>query len=72
MELNSVVRSDKVFFERFILFYLHRQSDYLGSNNGEGWEFFSSTPWPNRFWGPQSLLYNGYQGLLHGGKAVGA
>jgi hypothetical protein len=26
-----------------------------------GWEFFSSPPFPERLWGPSSLLSNGYQ-----------
>jgi hypothetical protein len=26
---------------------------------GGGWEFFSSTPCPERLWGPPSLLSNG-------------
>jgi hypothetical protein len=29
-----------------------------------GWEFFSSPPRLDRFWGPPSLLSNGYQGLF--------
>jgi len=28
------------------------------------WEFFSSPPRPERFWGPPRLLSNGYQGLF--------
>jgi hypothetical protein len=31
---------------------------------GGGWEFFSSTPRPERLWCPPSLLTNGYQGLF--------
>jgi len=45
----------------------------IGSNSGGGWEFFSSTPLPDRLWGPPSFLSNGYQGLfLSRGKAAGA
>jgi hypothetical protein len=32
-----------------------------GSNPGRSWEFFSSTPRPDRLW---SLLSNGYRGLF--------
>jgi len=28
-----------------------------------GWEFFSSLPRPDRFWGLPNLLSNGYQEL---------
>jgi hypothetical protein len=35
-----------------------------GSIPGRGWEFFSSPLCPDRFWGPPSLLSNGYQGAL--------
>jgi hypothetical protein len=35
-----------------------------GSNCGRGWEFLSSPPRPDRFWGPPNLLSNGYQGRL--------
>jgi hypothetical protein len=28
------------------------------------WEFFSSPPYPERLWGPPSLLSNRYQGLF--------
>jgi hypothetical protein len=38
--------------------------DDWGSNPGGGWEFFFSTLRPDRFWGPLSLLSNGYQGLF--------
>jgi hypothetical protein len=31
---------------------------------GNGGNFFSSPPRPNRLWGPPSLLSNGYRGLL--------
>ena len=30
--------------------------------------YFSSPKQPDRFWGPHSLLSNGYQGLFHRGK----
>jgi hypothetical protein len=33
------------------------------SSPGRGWEYFSS-PRPDRFWGPPSLLSNAYQGLF--------
>jgi hypothetical protein len=39
--------------------------DDRGSIPGGGWEFFSSTPCPDRFWGPPSLISNGYRGLSH-------
>jgi hypothetical protein len=35
-----------------------------GSSPGRGWEFFSSPPRPDRFWGPPSLLSNVYHGLF--------
>jgi hypothetical protein len=31
---------------------------------GGSWEFFSSPSYPERLWGPPSLLSNGYQGLF--------
>jgi hypothetical protein len=34
---------------------------------GGGWEFFSSTPRPDRLFGPPSLLFNGYCGFFHWG-----
>jgi hypothetical protein len=40
------------------------RSGFYGSNPGGGWEFFSSPPRPDRFWGPPSILYKGYQGLF--------
>jgi len=33
-----------------------------GLSVGNGWEFFSSPPRPDLFWGPPSLQSNGYQG----------
>jgi hypothetical protein len=36
----------------------------LGFDSRRGWEFFSSSPRPERLWGPPSFLYNGYQGLF--------
>jgi hypothetical protein len=33
-----------------------------GSRPGRGWEFFSSSPRPDRLCGPPSLMSNGYQG----------
>jgi hypothetical protein len=44
-------------------------SDDQGSIPGGGWEFFSSTPWPERFWVPLSLLSNGYRGLFPWGQS---
>jgi hypothetical protein len=38
--------------------------EFYGSIPGGGWEFLSSPPCPERFWGPPSLLSNGYQGLF--------
>jgi hypothetical protein len=38
------------------------QSDDQGSIPGVGWEFFSSTPCPNRLWDPPSFQSNGYGG----------
>jgi hypothetical protein len=35
-----------------------------GSSPGRGWEFFSSTPRPDRLWSPPITLINGYQGLF--------
>jgi hypothetical protein len=46
--------------------------DDRSSIPGGGWEFFSSTPCPNRLWGPPSLLSNGYWDLFPCGKAAGA
>jgi hypothetical protein len=36
----------------------------VGLCPGRGWEFFSSPPSPDRFWGPPTLLSNGNQGLF--------
>jgi hypothetical protein len=38
--------------------------DDRGSIPGGCWEFFSKPPRPERLWGPESLLSNGYQGLF--------
>jgi hypothetical protein len=46
--------------------------DDRGSIPGRGWEFFSSTPCPERLWGLPSLLSNGYRGLFSWGKAAGS
>jgi hypothetical protein len=35
-----------------------------GSSPGRGWEFFSSPPRPDRFWGSTSLLFSGSQDLF--------
>jgi len=35
-----------------------------GSNSGKGWEFFSSLPRPDRFWGALRFLSNGQTGAL--------
>jgi hypothetical protein len=35
--------------------------DDRGSIPGRGWEFFSSAPRPDRYWGPPSLLSNRYR-----------
>jgi len=48
------------------------KGDYRGSIPGGGWEFFSSTPCPDRDWGQRSHLCNGYWGLFTWGKAAGA
>jgi len=49
------------------------RSDHWGLIPDGGWEVFSPTPRPDRFWGSPSLLSNGYQGLLSlGNKATGA
>jgi hypothetical protein len=37
-----------------------------------GSRIFTSSCRPDRLWGPPNLLYNGYWGLFHGGKAAGA
>jgi hypothetical protein len=39
-----------------------------GSSPVRGWEFFSSLPRPDRFWGPPSLQSNGYQGVKRPGR----
>jgi hypothetical protein len=36
----------------------------IHASPGRGWEFFSSPPRPNWFWGPPNLLSNGYQGFF--------
>jgi hypothetical protein len=48
------------------------RSGFYGSIPGGGWEFFSSTPRPERLWGPPNLLSNGYQRLFPWGEAAGA
>jgi hypothetical protein len=40
----------------------------FNSRQGQWWEFFSSPPRPDRFWGPHSLLSNGYRGCFPGVK----
>jgi hypothetical protein len=35
-----------------------------GSSPDRSWKFFSSPPFPDRLWGPPSLLPNGYRGLF--------
>jgi hypothetical protein len=47
-------------------------SGFYCSTPGGGWEFFSSQPYPKRFWGPPRLLSNGYRVLFLGGKAAWA
>jgi hypothetical protein len=42
-----------------------------GSSAGRGWEFFSSTPPPDRHWGPLSLQSNGYKESFLGVKRPG-
>jgi hypothetical protein len=42
--------------------------DDRGSNPGGGWEFFFSTPRPDRFWSLPSFLSNGYEGLFPWGR----
>jgi hypothetical protein len=37
--------------------------DGRGSNPGGGWEFFSSTPCPDRLWGPPNPLAIWCRGL---------
>jgi hypothetical protein len=43
-----------------LIFLLPGGSDDRISNPGGAWEFFSSTPCPDRLWGPPSLPSNGY------------
>jgi hypothetical protein len=45
--------------------------DDRGSIPGRGWEFFSSPPRPDRFWGSPSLLSNWYRDLTSGVKRPG-
>jgi hypothetical protein len=60
--------------------WLSRCSDYglnsqmigVGIPGGGGCEFFFCTPCLDRFWGPPSLLSNGYRVPFSGGKAGGA
>jgi hypothetical protein len=47
------------------------RSGFWGSIPGMGCEFLSSPPCPDRFWGPPSLLSNGYRGLSLGVKRPG-
>jgi hypothetical protein len=44
-------------------------SEFYGSIHGGGWEFFSSPPCPERFWGPPNLPSNGYQGFFPWGQS---
>jgi hypothetical protein len=46
-----------LYFCCFLLCSIYNQNDVLV------WEFFSSTPCPDRLWSPPSLLSNGYRGL---------
>jgi hypothetical protein len=41
--------------------------DNRGSISAKGWEFFSSSPRPNRLWDPHSILSNRYRGFFHRG-----
>jgi len=37
---------------------------------GQGWDFFFSSPHPDQFWGPTSLLPSEYQGSIPRSKVV--
>ena len=39
-----------------------------GSNSGRANGFYSSPERPDRFWGPLSLIFNGYRGFFPGLK----
>jgi hypothetical protein len=64
------IHSDIIF--PYMLTSMSRYSDWLqagrsddrGSIPGGGWELLSSTPCPDRLWGPPSLLSNGYRRLF--------
>jgi len=60
----------KIQFKFFWLVMPTLGMDEQGSIPGGGWEFFFSTPCPDRLWGPPSVISNVYQGSFPGGKAA--
>jgi hypothetical protein len=51
-------------FSRYSDWLRAGRSDDRGSIPSGGWEYFSSTPCPDRFWSPPSLLSTGYRGIF--------
>jgi hypothetical protein len=58
--VNTDTSELRVITEYFNKSYL----TFVLSSPSRSWEFFSSPPLRDRFWGPSNLLFKGQQGLL--------